>query len=167
MNLFTHGKFATTVLLVVELVFLEQLIAAFVQTTLAPVLCPKGDTFNLLFSCMTGTFYLFKAFPSGRGQSGSKILNVQFFGHLGCCCQTQGETLLATMTTLRFPLQTIDASKPRLVVVVTINPLQSETIRMTLALVLAYLILLTRIDIGIEIEDDRFYAVGQQPLYNG
>ena len=149
------------------MVFLEQLIAAFVQTTLAPVLCPEGDTINLLFCSMTGTFYLFKAFPSGRGQSGGKILDAQPFGHLSCCCQTQGEALLTTMATLRFPLQAMYAAKPRLVVVVTINPLQTEAFRMTLALVLAYLILLTGIDIGIEIEDDRYYAVSQQPLYNG
>ena len=51
-------------------------------------------------------------------------------------------------------------------VVVAVNPADAQRLRVTLALLLAYLILLAGIDIGVVIEYGGTIAVVQQPLYN-
>ena len=52
-------------------------------------------------------------------------------------------------------------------VVVTINPSDAETFCMTFALLLADIVFLTRIDVGIEVEDGGTDVVLQHPLDNG
>jgi hypothetical protein len=52
-------------------------------------------------------------------------------------------------------------------VIVSVNPLDSKTLRMPFALVLADIILFTRIDIRIIVEDGRSHTMGKHPLDNG
>ena len=45
-RIFRHAEFAAAVELVVEVVFVQQLVAAVLQPSFAPVLCPKACAFH-------------------------------------------------------------------------------------------------------------------------
>ena len=50
-RIFRHAEFAAAVELVVELVFAEELVAAVLESPLAPVLCPERGAFHCLLGC--------------------------------------------------------------------------------------------------------------------
>ena len=70
------------------------------------------------------------------------------------------------MASFWFSFKPTDVLPPLLVVVVSIDPSESETLCMTFTLVLADLVLLKRIDIRIVIEYHRTDVVLHQPLDN-
>ena len=65
------------------------------------------------------------------------------------------------------PIDTTDVVLPLLVVVVAVDPLQSEALGMSLALLLANLVFLAWEDIGIVIENGGAQTVCKHPLNNG
>ena len=73
----------------------------------------------------------------------------------------------ASGTTFWFRFKTLHLLEPRFVVVVTIYPSDAQTFRMTFAFILADFIFLTRIDVGVEVEDGGTNVVLQHPLDNG
>lgn len=88
------------------------------------------------------------------------------------------KTRLAALATLRFVLQTLHGREPCFMAIpawpavsgdspVLVYPLYAETFRMPFGLVLADLIFLERVDVRIEIVDDRRDIMRQQPLYDG
>lgn len=76
----SHGKgrrrdaeLAAAVLLVVEGIIFQELVAAVLKTTLAPVLCPEeggGDGGLGRETCLGD---LVEAFPTGRGEGGGEV----------------------------------------------------------------------------------------------
>ena len=163
----TRRKFTTTILLIVESIFFQQLVSTFLQTTLPPVLCPEIDTANSLLSSMTSTFYLLQTFPTTGGQCRSKIFDIEF-----CCfsCsshQSNGKTLFTTSSTFRLTFQSTDTRTPRFMIVVIVYPFNAQRGRMTLTLLFAYLILFTRPYIGIIIVDGWAHTIRNQPFNNG
>jgi hypothetical protein len=52
-------------------------------------------------------------------------------------------------------------------VVITVNPLNTKTLSMPFTLILANLVFLTRVDIGIIVENGRLYIMGKHPLHDG
>ena len=84
-----------------------------------------------------------------------------------CVEQTHLEAVKATSATFRLVLQSFHLLQPSIVVVVSIHNLKSKRLRIARALVLAYEVLLLRVDVGIAIIDDRCDAVLKQALYDG
>ena len=168
-HLFTFLPFrilTAAVLLVIEVKFFQQLITAFIEATLAPVLRPKDSSFDSLLCQMAGILYLFQTFPTRGRQRSSEVFDTEFFGFSSCNSQTERKAQFTATASLWFSFESTDVLPPMFVVVVAINPCESETLCMALTLVLADLILLKRIDIRIVIEYHRTNIVLHQPLDN-
>ena len=160
-------EFTATILLVIEVKFFQQLVTTFIEATLAPVLGPKGGTLNSLFCKMPSILDLFEALPTAGGKCGGKVLDAKFLCLTGSNGQAEGKALLASTASFRLTFQPADILTPLFVVVIAINPGHSETLGMTLTLVLSDLIFLTRKDIRIVIENGRAYIMLYQPFNNG
>ena len=158
---------APAILLVVEVVFAKQLVATLVESALAPVLCPEASAGNGSLGGLSGTCDLFDALPARRGEGGGEPRESQLLRFACCCGQTQGEAKFAATSAFGFVLQSAYVVFPLLVVVVAVDPSHPEAISMPLALLLADLIFLKRVDVGIVIEDDGAQTMSQQPLDNG
>ena len=162
-----NAELATAVLLVVESVLVEQLVATILQASLAPVLCPEGGAGNGRLGAQTRLGDLLQALPTGRGKRGGEICQPQFFGLQGCCLQPIREALEATTAPLGLSLQASHSLKPALMVIVAVNPLKSQALCMPFAFLLADVIFLARKDVGIEIKDSGADVVLQHPLHDG
>ena len=163
----TAGReLAAAVLLVVELILSEQLVAALLKASFAPVLRPEGHAREGLLSSEPRTVDLLQVLPAAGGQRRGKTAEAPLRGRLCRRHQPQAEALLAAAAALRLLLQSADALEPLLVVVVAVNPLQPQTFGMALALLLANLILLARPDVRVIIKDGGLYVALHQPLYN-
>lgn len=160
-------KLTPTVLLVIELILLEQLVPAFLQSSLAPVLCPEHGSRYLSHGFLSCPFYLFQTLPTTGGQCGSKIAEAKFLSLTGRFRQSQRKALLTAQSPLRLVFQPANACTPSFMVIIAINPFQPQALSMALTLVLADLIFLTRPDIGVEIEDGGTHAIRHQPFNNG
>ena len=90
----------------------------------------------------------------------------EFLGFLRCLCQSERKALLTATSPLWFVLQAADAFTPLFMIVVTIDPRQSQCFRMAFTLVLSDLIFLTGPDIRIVIEYRRTDIMLHQPLDN-
>ena len=62
-----HAKLASAVLLVVEIVFAEELVATFLKSVLAPILWPEGSALHGFLGCKSGLVDLLQIFPTRRG----------------------------------------------------------------------------------------------------
>ena len=170
-----YGEFTAAVLLIVEVVLLQKLVATLLKATLTPVLSPEDyagrchrcSCIDQLFCLVAGALYLLQALPTAGSQCGSKIFDAKFLGLLGCLDESQGKALFTAAASLRLALQSTDPLSPAFVIVVTINPPEPQTLCMTLALLLADFVFLARIDIGIVIKNGRAYIVLHQPLDDG
>ena len=120
-----HAELATAVLLIVEIIFVEQLVATILKSTLAPILCPEDGAWNSCLGAQTSLRDLLKTLPTGRGECGGEILQAQCFGLQGGNLQPIGEALETTTASLRFTLQSTNSLEPALMVIVAINPLES------------------------------------------
>ena len=78
--------------------------------------------------------------------------------------QTIGKTLQTAAATFRFSFQSPHCLQPSFMIIVTINPSDSETLCMALALLLSDIILLSGPDIRVKIKDGRPYVVLHHPL---
>ena len=93
---------------------------------------------------------LFQFFP---GQVGGDDGETMFVRVTRCVEQTHLEAVKATSATFRLVLQSFHLLQPSIVVVVSIHNLKSKRLRIARALVLAYEVLLLRVDVGIAIID--------------
>ena len=159
-------KLAPAVLLVIELILLEQLVPTFLESALAPVLCPENSSRSSLFCHTSCPFYLFQTFPTTGGQRCSKIAEAEFLSLTSRLRQSQCEALFAAQSPFWLVLQPANARTPSFMVIITINPFQSQTLSMALTLVFADLIFLTRPDIGVKIVDRWTHAIRHQPFHN-
>lgn len=146
------AEFTPAILLIVEVIFAQQLVAALLQSALSPVLIPEGHVGHCLFGLMTRTIDLLQALPATGGQRSGKIFESKLPGLLCCHRQPQGEALLAPPTPLWLALKTADTTEPLLMVVVAVDPSQSQTLGMPLTLVLTDFVFLAGPYIGIIIE---------------
>ena len=159
-------ELASAVLLVIEVVLLEQLVATLLESALAPVLSPELGSWSNLFCHMSCPLYLFQTLPATGGQRGGEIAEAQLLSLESCLGQSQRKALLTAQSPFGLVLQPANACTPPFVVIVTVYPFQSQTPGMALTLVLADLVFLARPDIGIEIEDGGTHAISHQPLHN-
>ena len=162
-----HGELAAAVLLVVEAILLEQLVATVLQSALAPVLIPERGAGNGLLRRLPCPVDLLQALPSAGGQGGSEVTDSQLRGFTCRGQQSHAEALLTTESSFGLVLQPANALQPRVVVVVAVNPADTQRFGMALALVLTDVVLLSRPDVWIVIEDSGAHVMQQQPLHNG
>ena len=148
----SHGKLATAVLLVIEVKFFQQLIPPFIKAALAPVLRPERRLRHRRLCQMTCTLNLFQTLPSAGGQCRGEIADTECLGLLRRGRQPQQETLFAASSSLRLSLQSAHILSPLLVIIVAIDPGQTQPLRMTFTLLFADLVLLPGPDIRIVIE---------------
>ena len=119
-----HAEFAPTVLLVVEGVFLEQLVAPFLQAAFAPVLFPKLGTGIAGGGAASGFVNLVEAFPARRGKGCGKEGKAVFGGIAGGFGEAQGKALQAARTAFGLVFQPQHLVAPGIVVVVGVNKVQ-------------------------------------------
>ena len=81
--------------------------------------------------------------------------------------ETDAEALEASGTAFGFVFEASDLLQPCLVVVVAVYPADAEAVGVTLALVLADVVLLAGEDVGVEVEDGRSDVVPEHPLDDG
>ena len=115
---------------------------------------------------MTSPFYLFQTLPTTGGQCCSKIAEAEFLSLTGCLSESQSEALLTAQSPFGLVLQPTNATAPPFMVVITVYPLQSQALSMTLTLVLSDFIFLAWPDIRIKIENGGTHAIRHQPLNN-
>lgn len=116
------GKFATAVALVVEGVFAEELVAAFLQTSLAPVARPEMGAGDGSFGGETCTLNLVEALPAGRGEGGGEGVDAQLHSLACCRGEAQAEAELAACPTLRFTFEAADGGAPTVMIPVVVDP---------------------------------------------
>ena len=95
------GELATTILLVVEVKFFQELVAPFLQATLAPVLIPEGGALDSLLCQMTSPIDLFETLPTTGSKGCREVLQSEFFCLPCRHCQTIHKTPFTAYTTLR------------------------------------------------------------------
>ena len=140
-------------MLVVEVVFVEELVAAVLKTSFAPVLCPEGSAFYGLLGCQSCLGDLLKALPTGGGEGGGEVGDAKCPGLDGCGSETNAEALQTTPSAFGLVLETLDLLKPLFMVVVTIYPRDVETVGMAFTFILADVVFLARVDVGVEVEN--------------
>ena len=160
-------ELTAAILLVVEVILSEQLVPTLLKASLPPVLGPEGGPLDSQFCLTTSPFYLLQTLPTAGSQRRRKILNTKTFRFLSGSLQSKREALFAASAPFRLSLQTADALQPMVVVVVAIDPPDTEALSMALTLVLADLVFLKGEDVRIIIEDGGAHVVGQHPLHNG
>ncbi len=137
-----HRKFTSAVLLIVESVLLDNLNSALAQAPFAPVLRPKGHLRHLRL-CKTARFLdLFQALPTARSQSGGDHREAMLFGIFRSPQKSILKTHQTSWTSLGFLFQTFHLMKPTLVIVIVVNNLQAQRLRITGTFVFSNLIFL-------------------------
>ena len=160
------GELATTILLVVEVKFFQELVAPFLQATLAPVLIPEGGALDSLLCQMTSPIDLFETLPTTGCESRGEVLQPEFF-RLPCRhCQTEHKALFAPFSSFGLTLKATHILSPLFMIVVAVNPRKTQTLCMSLTLVFANLIFLTGENVRIVIEYRRTNPIGEHPLDN-
>ena len=169
-------ELASAILLVIELVFFQQLVPTFLQAVFAPVLRPESD--RLVYCairriavcrfCGTQTrrVDLVQVLPSRRSKGGGEKRNIQFLRLTGGMEKPVVETRLAPSAPFGLMLQPFYGAKPLFMTPVIVYPLDSQTLCVPFALVLADLILLERVYVRIIIIDHWLDPMRQQPFYN-
>ena len=172
--LVTNREFAATILLVVETILLQQLVASLLQAPFTPVLGPKSHRVRTVavvihrtLRSLSGTLNLLQTLPTAGGQRSGKIADSQFLSLPCRLHEAQHEALFAAAAPLRFMLQATDTLSPCSVVVVTVYPSQAQALGMSLALVLADVVLLAGEDVRIIIKNGWAYLMLHQPFYDG
>ena len=89
-------------MLIVEVELLKELVAAFVESALAPVLGPVGCVWDYGFGIVSGVIYLLLAFPSGGGKGCGEMAYAELLGFEGCGMHPIAETLEAAGSAFGF-----------------------------------------------------------------
>ena len=179
------AEFATAVLLVVEVVLVEELVAAVLEAGFAPVLWPEeggGMRWHRIMlngrgrgkersdgllgkeACLVD---LVEVLPTGGGEGGGEVGNAELLGLECGGGETDAEALEAAGTAFGFVFKSLDLLEPCLVVVVTVYPWDVEAVGMTFAFVFADVVFFAWVDVGIEVEDGGVDVVLEHPLDNG
>ena len=162
-----YAEFAATVGLVVEVVFVEELIATLLESAFAPVLCPEEGAFYGLLGCKSSLVDLIEALPTGGGEGGGKVRDAECFCLEGSGGEADAEALQTTPTAFGLMLETLNLLEPLFVVIIAVNPWDVEAVGMAFALVLADIVFFAWVDVGIEVKDGRTDVVLEHPLDNG
>ena len=163
----SHTELTTAIQLIVEAECFQELVAAVGEATLSPVLRPEVRVGHGRLGGKACPRDLLDALPTGGGERGGEVVQAEGLRLLGGDGQAMTEAEFTAWPAFRLILQALDAAKPRLVVVVAVNPPQSEALSVALAFFLANLVLPQWVDVGIEIEDCGADVVRHHPLYNG
>ena len=174
------AEFAAAVLLVVELVFVEELVAAVLEAGFAPVLGPEegegvgmrwcrimlngGDGLLGEETCLVD---LVEALPAGGGEGGGEVGDAELLGLEGGGGETDAEALEAAGTAFGFVFESLDLLEPALVVVVAVYPTDAEAVGMAFAFVFADFVFLEGVDVGVVVEDGGTDVVLEHPLDDG
>lgn len=158
-------------MLVVEVVFAEELVAAVLKAAFSPVLRPKGDGgfggADGLGGGFAGSGDLVEIFPTRGGEGGGKVLDAET---LGLACrgkEAKAEAELAAAAAFGLLLKATDGVDPLPVVVVGVYPAYAKAFGMAFALVLARFVFLQWVDVGVIIIYGGAHAILQQPFDYG
>lgn len=162
----THTKLTPTILLIIKTILAQQFIATLLQSTFTPVLRPKTNARRRLLGSPPRLFYLVEPFPARSGKRRSNRIETAPLRLLCRSNQTHSEARQASVAPLRFILQSAHSPSPHLVIIVAINPIDAQRLRMPLALTFSDFILLTRPNIRIIIIDSGFNAMVHHPLHD-
>lgn len=167
-----HREFAAAVELVVEAVFADNLLAALLESALAPVSVPpehlrSNVSVNFCARPLPGSVYLVNVLPAGGGEGRAYDLEAVFTGILCGVQEPHPEAFRAAAAPLRLALQPFHAGEPAGVFIIRINNLQAQRLCIAAAFVLAYKIFLLRIYIRVAVIYDRLYTAAQQALDYG
>lgn len=140
--------------------------APFGQTVFTPVLVPKEKT-SLRLGKRARFVNLLLALPPRGRQGGGQTSAPKREGSIRGLAQAKLEAFEASCPTLRLVLETMDKVEPCVVVIRTLDPLETERLGMAAALVAAMDVLFERKYVGIIVVDYRTDIVGEHPLDNG
>ena len=93
----SHAKFTTAVLLIVEIVLFQQLVAPFIQPPLAPVLSPVCSSFHLRLGKETCLINLLQALPSRGSKSSGEVSQAKLASSKRRGIESVAEALQASM----------------------------------------------------------------------
>ncbi len=155
----------SAVLLVVETVFAEELVAALLKSAFAPVLCPKERTWHGLLRGEASFCDLVESLPSRGCKCCRKDAKSKFL-RLFCSLQkSYAKTFEAPPAAFWLSLKARNSLAPCFVVVVAVYPLDVQRLCVAFALVLARLILLAWEYVRIIIEYCGLKSVCEHPFY--
>mgnify|MGYP004426147451 FL=1 len=101
-----HAELASAVELVVETVFADDFITAFLQAALAPVHRPPGHGRKQSACIGPGSIDLIKVFPAGRGERRGQNIEAVFLCITGGTFKPELETFSTSGALLRLMLKT-------------------------------------------------------------
>ena len=93
--------------------------------------------------------------------------DAELLGLKGGGGEADAEALETAGTSFGFVLETLDLLKPSLMVVVPVNPRDTETVGMAFAFVFADFVFLAGVDVGIEVEDGGADVMLEHPFDDG
>ncbi len=114
-----------------------------------------------------GLVDLVEVFPTGGGEGGGEVGDVEGFGLEGGGEETDAEALQAAGSAFGFVFKTSDLLEPGLVVVVAIEPGDVEAVGVAFAFVFADFVFFAWVDVGVEVEDGGLDVVLEHPFDNG
>lgn len=158
----SHRELTAAISLVVEVVLLDNLEPAFLKAAFPPVLRPERDIGVLLHREITSLLDLFEAFPPTRRQSCGNHRKAVLMSISRSPRQPVFETFQASPAAFRLIFQTRHLAAPFLMVVVVVDDLQTERLRVARALIFPDFILLERVNIGVAVIYIRCHAVLHQ-----
>lgn len=114
-----------------------------------------------------GLVDLVEVFPTGGGEGGGEVGDVEGLGLEGGGEETDAEALQAAGSAFGFVFETSDLLEPGLVVVVAIEPGDVEAVGVAFAFVFADFVFFAWVDVGVEVEDGGLDVVLEHPFDNG
>ena len=101
-------EFTATILLIVEGIFTQQLVAAVAQSSLPPVLCPEHRAGYAGLGCEPCFSDLFDTLPARRCQGGGEMNHAKTLGLPGCLQESEPEALQAAASAFWLSFQPPD-----------------------------------------------------------
>lgn len=163
----TDAELAAAVLLVVEIVLLDELEAAFLKAAFAPVPVPPDDIGIEGDGMTAGLVDLVEAFPAGGGEGGGDDPEAMLMGIRGSTLKADTETLQTAAAALRLAFKASDRSEPTVMVIVGIDDFKAEGLRISAAFILPDQIFLLWPDVWVAIEYDGPDAASHQTFDDG
>lgn len=88
-----HAEFTAAILLVVEVILFQQLVAPLLEPAFPPILFPEEGIRIERGGTASGFIDLLQAFPARRGEGSGEYGETMLGGVAGCLCQAQCEAL--------------------------------------------------------------------------
>lgn len=162
----SHRELTAAIQLVVEAILLDNLKSALLEAAFPPVFRPKRDIGVLRHRETTGLFDLFEALPPARRQSCRNHRKAVLMGVSRGPQQPVFKALQASPAAFGLVFQTCHLAEPSFMVVVVVDDLQTERLRVARALVFPDFVLLEWVNIGIAVIYIRCDAVFHQTFDN-